>query len=121
MCKNRNAAEQDCLIVYGHTNVAEPDFMPDGHYYAAAEDLIWVVHPSEDAGDDDHDGPGVTGIRNGARPICQLAQEKRANQPGMARMVPTPPAQPMSEEGLGAYPKFVNDFNTRNLFKKDPE
>lgn len=70
MCRNRNQAEADSLIVYGDTNVAEPDFRPDGHYYHAKHDLVWVIHPEED-----NDGPGVTGIRDGAEPICKLADK----------------------------------------------
>ena len=111
MCKNREEAEQNSLLVYGDTNVAEPDFRPDGHYYHAQHDLEWVIYP------DDGD-PGVTGIRDGAKPLCVLAAE---NKPGLARMVPTPPAQPMGTEGLGTYPKFVNDFSSKNVFKNKPE
>lgn len=115
MCKNRQEAETNCLIVYGDTNIAEPDFRPDGHYYHAQHDLVWVVHPMDDAGEDGHDGPGVTGVRDGAEPICVLAARKQSLPHGM---VATPPAQPMTDEISSAFPKFVNDFSWRNIFKK---
>lgn len=65
MCESHAAATVDCILVYGHTNVTEPDFRPDGHYYSAPEDQEWVVWP-------DDGSPGMTGIRDGAKPLCQL-------------------------------------------------